>query len=157
MKTTRLSSLILIGLISIGVSEYSASAATMISYTASADPAAGADANADTANAWTVNAAANSGSFFGSIDGNLSMWTIFSTHGALGTEPAGIVTQTHAFAGGPLTAGQSVSLDYAHAVVIDTGTRVGIRLLNALGMVEVEFSFLGGTPTAQFARRDARV
>jgi hypothetical protein len=50
----------------------------------------------------------------------------------------------HTFAGGPLTAGQTLSIDYGHNFNINSNTRIGIRLLDASNKPQTEFGFLGG-------------
>jgi len=113
-----------------------ASAASLASYTASAAPGAADDANGKSVHVWDVTDSGDAG--FTGAAGDSHVWKIFDAtrHGQ--------IDQTHQFAGGALTQGQGVSLDYAHNSNIDTGKRVGLRLLDGDGVTQVEVSFVGG-------------
>lgn len=124
-----------------------ASAANNIFYTASADPNNNPD-SVQSVDVWSVNANTG-GSYFRTTPlagGQTGQWTIWG-NGNHNTTAA-----THVFAGGALTDGQTVSINYAHGGNIDAGFRVGIRLLDAGGNVQAEFSFQGGD--ANFSRFD---
>ncbi|HOM74907.1 MAG TPA: immunoglobulin domain-containing protein [Anaerohalosphaeraceae bacterium] len=116
-----------------------ANAADLVSYTASGSPGSSPDANNGTVDVWAVTGDGGaSRSFLKDMqDGNPYMWTIWDLDGGAGTYA------THTFAGGPLTVGQSVSIDWAHNISIDNGTSIGIRLLNG-SSPEVALVFLGG-------------
>ncbi len=125
-------------------------AATEAFHTASADPGLNPDADGNTAQVWTVEKSGPAGTGTKDSPGDRTkLWTIWTS------SPEGSITQTHVFAGGALTPGQTVSLDYAHNTNIAPGKRVGLRLLGAGGAPEVEFSFLGGTNGVGFLRKDA--
>ena len=109
--------------------------ATLISYTASASALDNPDANGNTVDAWTVAGGdltkPSDTAPWNSVDWAINYWT----------NPT---TATHTFAGGALTLGQSVSIGYMHGAAIQSGTRIGIRLLDSTNAVQAEFSFLGG-------------
>ena len=115
-----------------------ASASTLVSYVASAPPGRSPDANGNTVDAWQVEPANGTADGFTKAIGDPHVWQLRDAGGA------GIVTQTHTFAGGALTAGQAVSIDWAHGLAIADGKRVGLRLLDADGGIEVEVAFTGG-------------
>lgn len=115
-------------------------AAVVTSYTASDSPGSAPDGNGNTVDVWTVTGVdgANRSYLKNPQDGNENMWAIWDLSGDEGGTYA-----THAFAGGALTAGQSVSIDYAHNTNIDNSRHTGIRLLSG-ATNEVEFGFIGG-------------
>jgi alpha-glucosidase len=108
-------------------------------YTASAAPGANPDANAGAASVWKIQSGSQTGAGESQLGSDPHMWQIFCLQAGDND-----ITQTHTFVGGALTAGQQVSLDYAYNTNIDSGKRVGIRLLDADGKTEVEFAFPGG-------------
>jgi hypothetical protein len=117
-----------------------ANAATVASYTASDSPGSAPDGNGGAVDVWTVTGVdgANRSYLKNPQDGNVNMWAIWDLSG-----DAGGTYATHTFAGGALTAGQSVSIDYAHNTNIDNGKHTGIRLLDGANN-QVEFGFWGG-------------
>ena len=116
------------------------SAAIVTSYSASDSPGSAPDGNGNTVDVWTVDGAGGAGRSYlkNPQDGNVNMWAIWD----LSDAPDGTYA-THTFAGGALTVGQSVSIDYAHNTNIDNGQHTGIRLLDGANN-EVEFGFIGG-------------
>ena len=125
----------------------SAAQAIPDSYAVLADPDANPDAklNGTTdVNSWIVAKTGATGSFMGTVGGT-SAWDIWCN--AVGG--GGTITQTHAFAGGMLASGQTVSLDYAHNTNIDTGKTVGIKLLS-IGGTGVTIAFTGNSPFFKF-------
>ncbi len=116
-----------------------ANAADLVSYTASASPGDSPDANNNTINVWTVTGDGGASRSFlqGMQDGNAQMWAIWDLNDGGGTYA------THTFAGGPLTVGQSVSIDWAHNINIQNGRSIGIRLRDGSN-TEVAVVFLGG-------------
>jgi len=115
-------------------------AALVASYTASDSPGSAPDGNGNTVDVWTVTGVdgANRSYLKNPQDGNVNMWSIWDLSG----DEDGTYA-THTFAGGALTVGQSVSIDYTHNVNIDGGKHTGIRLLDSASN-EVEFGFIGG-------------
>ena len=115
-------------------------AALVTSYTASDSPGSAPDGNGNTVDVWTVTGVdgANRSYLKNPQDGNVNMWAIWDLSG----DPDGTYA-THSFAGGALTVGQSVLIDYAHNTNIDSGKHTGIRLLDGANN-EVEFGFIGG-------------
>ena len=114
-------------------------AATITSYTASDSPGSTPDGNGNTVDVWTVTGSdgPNRSYLQGWQDGTDNMWAIWDTGTGNGTYA------THTFAGGALTIGQSVSIDYAHNTNINFGYHTGIKFLDGTNN-EVEFGFLGG-------------
>jgi len=94
--------------------------------------------------AWTVVQSGATGCVKGSI-GATPVWSIWCWAGGGG----GVIAQTHAFAGGMLATGQTVSLDYAHNTNIDTDATVGIQLLS-VGGSGVTIAFTGGSSMFKF-------
>ncbi len=119
-------------------------AALVTSYTASDSPGSSPDGNGNTTDVWTVTGfdGANRSYLQGAQDGTADMWGIWDrtaeVDGGFSETQA-----THTFAGGALTVGQSVSIDYAHNTNIDSGESIGIRLLDGANS-EVEYVFIGG-------------
>jgi len=122
-----------------------ATAANNIYYTASDDPNNSPDSTQGV-NVWTVNANTGGSYYHTGVAGSgpASHWAIW------GNGNHNTTTATHTFAGGALTDGQTVSIGYAHGGNIDNGYTVGIRLLDAAGTVQAEFSFLGGSTFQQY-------
>jgi len=94
--------------------ETRAYAASVASYTASADPGVAPDANANSVDAWTVSTMIppgggnGAGSFFGFGDN----WVIYSFPDG---PTAGASQADHTFAGGALAVGQTMSIRWANA------------------------------------------
>ena len=121
-----------------------ANAALVATYSASASPGDALDANDNAVDVWTVTGfdGANRSYYQGSVDGNDGLWGIWDRSDGVDGGFSGTYA-THTFAGGALTVGQSVSLDYSNQN-IDDGEMVGIRLLDGASS-EAEFVFIGGT------------
>lgn len=92
--------------------------------------------------AWTVAQSVASGCFMGSVGGTPT-WSIWCDGGE------GTITQTHAFAGGMLATGQTVSLDYGHNVTIADGKTVGIKVLSE-GGTGVTIAYTGNSAFFKF-------
>lgn len=114
-------------------------AATVTSYSASDSPGSAPDGNSGTADVWTVTGddGANRSFLQGVQDGNSDLWAIWDMGGDGGTYA------THTFDGGALAVGQSVSIDLAHNINIDSNMSIGIRLLDGPNS-EAELVFQGG-------------
>lgn len=130
-------------LAAVAVMASSSLAALAVSYDATGSPGSDPDGNSSLggpANVWEFSRTDPfAGSFLAAnFDGNNNVWAIYDTNNFGGS------TATHTFAGGPLTAGQTLSIDYGHNFNINTGSRIGIRLLDASNNTQTEFSFLGG-------------
>lgn len=152
-----------------------ASAADNFSYTATAAPGAapdGVDQNNNAVDVWTIiatpggtngtgdNGADGSGVYFGNPDGgggiggsSENSWQMYSYQND-GTGLGGSVDATNQFAGGPLTVGQTVSIQFVmRATDPATGGRppgtVGVSLLNG-NNTAVEFFIYGGGPGGYF-------
>ena len=121
----------------VGIS-HPAPGAELLGYQASAPPGGAFDANDNSVQVWKVEQGPHTGSGFATEAGDPHVWRISNADGA------GFITQTHRFTGGALIIGQAVSIDWAHAAHIEPGKRVGLRLLNADGGLEVEVAFIGG-------------
>ena len=133
-----------------------ASAATNVTYTASADPNASLDSNNNTINAWTLGFAGDtagqsstySGSYYATnvTTGMLgTAWAIYSTGAYTPTTAGSYTTETDqnaAFPGGALNIGQTVSIDFL-ANAVTTGRQYGIRLETGTTFV-LSLSFVGG-------------
>jgi hypothetical protein len=136
-----------------------ASASDIFSYTATATPGSapdGTDQNNNPVSVWTVaqnpgvTGGGNSGDYFGTAFGGetLSGWEIWSSPGALPAGDAGFIEASNFFAGGPLTAGQTISINFEMRAA-DAGRDVGVKLLNASGDA-ITFGIFGGEPNATF-------
>lgn len=123
----------------------SASAATLVSYTASASPSSDPDANAGAVNVWDYSASAG-GSFDGFFDKNDSFDNAgLSTPWQIGTftTSSGDFSQAdHTFAGGALGLGQTVSINIAN-VGIAGGGSIGFELRDSNSPL-IRFGFNGG-------------
>ncbi len=117
-----------------------ANASTIVSYSASDSPGSSPDGNGNSVDVWTVTGDGGAGRSYlkGLQDGNANMWAIWD----LSDQPGGTYA-THTFAGGALTVGQSVSIDYTHNTNIDNGQAIGIRMLDGANN-EVSYEFIGG-------------
>ena len=131
-----------------------ASAANNVIFTATAAPGNtpdGVDQNNNPANVWTVvdtpsGTGGGSGQYFGTSFGGetLSGWQIWSSPFGTGTGNAGSVVATTSFAGGALSVGQTVSLNFEMRAA-DPGRQVGVDLLNGSGDA-ITFGIFGGEP-----------
>jgi hypothetical protein len=131
-----------------------ASASNNFSYTATGTPGSppdGVDQNNNPVNVWSVvdtpsNTGGGSGQYFGTAFGGetLSGWQIWSSPFGTGTGNAGNVVATTTFAGGALTFGQTVSINFEMRA-IDPGKEVGVDILNGSGAA-ITFGIFGGEP-----------
>ncbi|HXB60977.1 MAG TPA: hypothetical protein VNU95_15505, partial [Candidatus Acidoferrales bacterium] len=132
-----------------------ASASNNFSYTATADPAAapdGVDQSANPVDVWSVVAVPSgtgggSGSYFGNPSGNFpggNGWVIWSSPFGTGVGNGGSVDASTTFAGGALSIGQTVSINFEMRAPDPHGT-VGVSLLNGSGNA-VTFGIYGGEP-----------
>jgi len=121
------------------ISVSAAHAADVVLYTASDSPGSAPDGNNGAVDVWTVTGDGGaSRSLLKDIqDGNTAMWAIWDLNGGDGTYAK------HTFAGGALEVGQSVSIDWAHNVNIESNRSIGIRLMNGDNS-EVALVFQGG-------------
>ncbi len=161
MKKMKMALLLLAAACMLSANVYGADVA---SYSASDSPGSVPDGNGNTVDVWTVTGfdGANRSFLQGLQDGNTNMWGIWdrtaSVDGGFSETQA-----THTFAGGALTVGQSVLIDYAHNTNIDNGESIGIRFLDGANS-EVEYVFVGGndyysqydTGTGVYALTDKR-
>ena len=115
-----------------------AAGADLVNYNASAAPGSGPDANDHSVGVWKVETGERTGNGLANEAGDPHAWQIFNANGT------GLITQTHRFAGGALTVGQAVSIDWSQGRHVEAGRRAGLRLLNADGGLEVEVAFVGG-------------
>ena len=119
-------------------------AALVTSYTASDSPGSDPDGNGNTADVWTVTGFGGAGRSYKQDwqDGNQDVWAIWDRSTSVDGGPS--ETQaTHTFAGGALTVGQSVSIDYAHNTYIDDDGSIGVRFLDG-STTEAAVVFWGG-------------
>ncbi len=137
MRTVKMT-LLLLAALCLGVA--SVEAADVVSYTAYASPGSAPDGNNGAVDVWTVTGDGGAGRSYlqGNQDGNINVWTIWD----LSDQPGGTYA-THTFAGGALTVGQTVEIDYTHNRNIDNGKYIGVRLLNGT-TTEVAMVFRGG-------------
>lgn len=129
-------------------------ASNNFSYTATATPGQtpdGVDQNSNPVNVWSVvdtpsNTGGGSGQYFGTAFSGetLSGWQIWSSPFGTGTGNAGSVVATTTFAGGALSVGQTVSINFEMRA-IDPGKQVGVDLLNGSGAA-ITFGIFGGEP-----------
>lgn len=125
-------------------------AALAAAYSASDGPGANPDGNGGTVDVWTVSGVDPGRNYLASsFDGNNDVWAIWDL-----TLDSGGTAATHAFVGGPLLAGQSVSIDYGHNTNIETGRRIGIRLLDSSSAVLTQFSLEGFGAIGGFGKSD---
>ncbi|GEP43365.1 PEP-CTERM sorting domain-containing protein [Brevifollis gellanilyticus] len=127
--------------------------ATIISYTATSDPAGSPDGTitaggSGTTNVWSTSTTAPGGSFAGNSGGNgdgagagagANAWGIWSN-------TSGQSNAIHTLAGGALSVGQDIGLDFDNGFV-DAGATVGVSLRNAANNNLFEFFFTGGNST----------
>jgi hypothetical protein len=128
-------------------------AASITTYVASGDPGGVPDANAQSVDAWTTTLSSDGGrgsGFFSPFTLSSTPWVLFSfPSGGVN----GSIQANHAFDGGPLGVGQSVSIDWANRA-IDTGNSVGVSLMSA-GTPAVTFKFVGGDADGVYRYDDA--
>ncbi|MGH7991350.1 MAG: hypothetical protein ACREDS_14320, partial [Limisphaerales bacterium] len=131
-----------------------ASASDDFSYTATADPNLapdGIDQNSNPVDVWTLTftsgvGGTGYGSDFGTVAGLANAWGFYSyppdgTAGDGGSDDAATT-----FAGGALSIGQTVSINFAMSAT-DPGKEVGLSLLNGSGDA-ITFGIFGGEPDA---------
>ena len=134
-----------------------ASASDTFSYSATAAPGSnpdGADQNNNPVSVWTVaqnpgvTGGGISGDYYGTAFGGetLNGWQIWSSPSSLGTGDGGFIEASNIFAGGPLSVGQTVSINFEMRAA-DPGRDVGVSLLNANGDA-ITFGIYGGEPGA---------
>jgi hypothetical protein len=136
-----------------------ASASNDFDYTATATPGNtpdGVDQNSNPVDVWTVTDAPGTGTgngqgqYFGTAFGGetLSGWQIWTSPGSSPGGPgvSGSVNAVDTFAGGALSIGQTVSINYEMRAT-DTGTQVGVSLLNGSGPA-ITVGIFGGEPNA---------
>jgi hypothetical protein len=125
------------------------------SYTATASPGSspdGVDQNNSPVSVWTlaqnpgVTGGGTSGAYVGTAFGGetLSGWEIWSSPGSLAVGDGGLIEASNIFAGGALSVGQTVSINFEMRAV-DPGRDVGVSLLNGSGDA-VTFGIYGGEP-----------
>ncbi len=132
-----------------------ASASNNFSYTATGTPGNtpdGTDQNSDPVNVWTllVTPGSGTGSAQGAYEGTafsgetLSGWQIWTSPGSSANGPgvSGSINASDTFAGGALSIGQTVSLNFEMRAA-NLGTDVGISLLNGSGNA-ITFGIYGG-------------
>ncbi|MES2598439.1 MAG: hypothetical protein V4662_24100 [Verrucomicrobiota bacterium] len=129
--------------------------ATIISYTATADPAGSPDGTitsggSGTANVWSTSTTGTAGSFSADSASNGDNSNVGGTGAgnpawALWSNTGGESNAVHTLAGGALSVGQGIDLDFDNGFVNSGGT-VGVSLQNAAGQNLFEFFFTGGNP-----------
>jgi hypothetical protein len=123
------------------------------SYTATATPGSspdGVDQNNNPVSVWTLaqNPGVTGGGISGAYEGTsfsgetLSGWQIWSSPGSLAVGDGGFIEASNIFAGGALSIGQTVSLNFEMRAA-DPGRDVGISLLNGSGDA-ITFGIYGG-------------
>jgi hypothetical protein len=128
----------------------SASAATEISYIASASPSSNPDANTNTVDVWAYSASVGN-SFDGLFDKNSSFANASLTTpwqlGVFGTDAGAFSQADHTFAGGALTIGQTVSIKMANTSIAGPtpgpAGSIGFELRNGSSPL-IRFGFNGG-------------
>jgi len=134
-----------------------ASASNNVSYTATGAPGLnpdGTDQSSNLVQVWTVvntpgtGTGSAQGAYFGTAFSGetLSGWQIWTSPGSSVNGPgvSGNVDATHAFAGGALSVGQTVSLNYEMRATSEA-TQVGVSVLNGAGAA-ITFGIFGGEP-----------
>lgn len=136
-----------------------ASASNTFSYTATATPGTqpdGTDQNNNPVNVWTlaqypgVTGGGISGAYYGTAFSGetLSGWEIWSSPSSLPAGGGGFIEASNIFAGGPLSVGQTVSINFEMRAT-DPGRDVGVSLLNGSGYA-VTFGIFGGEPNSTY-------
>jgi hypothetical protein len=136
-----------------------ASASNNFTYTATGTPGNtpdGVDQNSDPVNVWSllVTPGSGTGSAQGAYEGTafsgetLSGWQIWTSPGSTANGPgvSGSINASDTFAGGALSIGQTVSLNFEMRGT-SVGTDVGVSLLNGSGNA-ITFGIFGGEPNA---------
>ncbi len=135
-----------------------ASASNTFTYTATAAPGSspsdGVDQNNSPVSVWTIGQQPGvtnggiSGDYYGtSFSGEqLSGWQMWSSPGSLPQGDGGWIQATNTFAGGALSIGQTVSINFEMRAT-DPGRDVGVSLLNGSGTA-ITFGIYGGEPNA---------
>ena len=135
-------------------------ASNNFSYTATNAPGHspddGVDQNGNGVSAWTiaqnpgVTGGGISGDYYGTAFGGetLSGWQIWSSPGSLATGDGGFIEASNMFAGGALSIGQTVSINFEMRAT-DPGRDVGVSLLNGSGS-GITFGIYGGEPNAGY-------
>jgi hypothetical protein len=128
------------------------------SYTATATPGSspdGVDQNNNSVSVWTISqepgvtGGGASGAYYGSaFSGEAPGWQIWSSPGSLSTGDGGFIQAATTFAGGALSTGQTVSINFEMRA-IDPGLDVGVSLLNGSGPA-VTFGIFGGEPNSGY-------
>lgn len=148
---------ILVGIISV---VRLASASDTFSYTATAAPGSspdGVDQNANPVSVWTLGQqlGVTGGGISGAYDGTafsgeqLSGWQIWSSPSGLAAGDGGWIEATNIFAGGALSVGQTVSLNFEMRGT-DPGRDVGVSLLDSSGSNAITFGIYGGEPNSSY-------
>lgn len=139
-----------------------ASASNLFSYNATAAPGTSPSDGVDVLNGnapveiWSVTQSPGvtgggiSGDYFGTAFSGetLSGWQMWSSPGSLSTGEGGFIDASTTFAGGALSIGQTVSINFEMRAV-DPGREVGVSLLNASGNA-ITFGIFGGEPDASY-------
>ena len=147
---------ILLVLVSLASAVGVASASNNFSYNATDAPGNapdGVDQSATSVDVWTVTQTPNagntggSGNYFGNPSGNFSGgngWVIWTSPFGTGAGNAPSIDASTTFAGGALSIGQTVSLNFEMRAADPHGT-VGVSLLNGSGNA-ITFGIYGGEP-----------
>jgi hypothetical protein len=133
------------------------SAANNASYTATSAPSNnpdGVDQSLNPVDVWqeTIIPGDSGGAGSYQYNGGWAGWYIYSYPDATG----GTVNETHLFTGGPLSIGQTVSLNWGNSA-IESGQQVGFSLLDGSANPAITFSFTGGDPIGHYRYTDALV
>jgi len=131
-----------------------ASAATPVSYTATAAPSAnpdGVDQTNTPVDVWqeviTPGTSGGAGSY-SNPTWYPGAWTLYSYNDATG----GSIDEYHTFAGGAISVGQTVSIGIANSAIA-TGQHVGFSLID--GGSPINFYFVGGDSSGHYRYDDA--
>ena len=147
---------ILLVLVSLASAVGAASASNANSYSATAAPGAnpdGTDLTSTPLQVWTVTQTPNagntggSGSYLGNPSGNFpggNGWVIWTSPFGTGAGNAPSIDASTTFAGGALSIGQTVSINFEMRAADPHGT-VGVSLLNGSGNA-ITFGIYGGEP-----------
>lgn len=155
MKASRIAAILVLAAASLS------QGATIISYTATADPANATDGTitsggSGTANVWSTSTTGIAGSFSADSASNGDNSNVGGTGAgnpawALWSNTGGESNAVHTLAGGALSVGQGIDLDFDNGFV-NLGGTVGVSLQNAAGQNLFEFFFTGGN--ANYRRND---
>ena len=132
-----------------------ATAADNASYTATSAPANnpdGVDQSLNPVDVWqeTIIPGDSGGAGSYQYNGGWAGWYIYSYPDATG----GTINETHTFTGGPLSIGQTVSLNWGNSA-IQAGQQVGLSLLDGSANPAITFSFTGGDPIGHYRYTDS--